>query len=159
MTNPGFEAFVNARGRELWRAAWLLTGDAHRAEDLVQTALTRSYPHYRGDDTVFAAYVRTTMYRTYCSWWRRKWRGEIPSEKVPETPVGETRAELSVDVARALAELPRKHRAVVVLRYFEDRPISEVARLLGLAEGTVKAYSHTALQALRESGHIVEEKS
>jgi RNA polymerase sigma factor (sigma-70 family) len=67
--------------------------------------------------------------------------------------------EVSIDVARALAELPRTQRAVLVLRYFEDRTISDVANLLGLAEGTVKAYTHHALKALRASGHLAEEEA
>ena len=154
----GFEAFVEGRGRDLWRAAWLLTGDVHKAEDLVQTALTKSYPRYTGDDPAFEAYVRTAIYRTYCTWWQRKWRGEVPSEEMPEHGVDPGQFELSLDLARALAELPRAQRAVLVLRYFEDRTIVDVANLLGLAEGTVKAYSHHAIQALRASGHLAEEE-
>ncbi|HMR47976.1 MAG TPA: SigE family RNA polymerase sigma factor [Arachnia sp.] len=157
MMRPGFEAFVGARGRELWRAAWLLTGDPHKAEDLVQTALTKSYPRYSGDDRVFEAYVRTTIYRTYCTWWRRKWRGEVPSDELPEGDIEFAQPELSVDLARALSELPRAQRAVLVLRYYEDRTIADVADLLGLAEGTVKAYTHHAIRALRASGHLKEE--
>ncbi len=111
MARPGFEAFVDARGGELWRAAWLLTGDAHKAEDLVQTALMKSYPHYTGDDRAFETYVRTTIYRSYCSWWRRRWRGEVPSEVLADGRVSPASSELSLDVARALAELPRTQRA------------------------------------------------
>ena len=64
-----------------------------------------------------------------------------------------------VDVLRALAELPRTQRAVLVLRYFEDKPVAEVAEMLGLAQGTVKAYSHRALQQLRGSVHLEEQRS
>ena len=69
----GFDSFVTSRGGRLWRAAWYLTGDRHKAEDLVQTALTKAYGRYGalGDDEQFEAYVRTTMYRTYVKWWRR----------------------------------------------------------------------------------------
>lgn len=159
MSGPGFETFLGRRGGDLWRAAWLLTGDSQQAEDLVQTALLKTYARYSGDDKAFESYVRTTIYRTFCSWWRRRWRGEIPTESVPETPGGESRDQRSIDVARALSDLPAKQRAVLVLRYWEDRPIHEVARILGLAEGTVKAYSHHALAALRTSSHLVEEET
>ena len=112
MEDARFEAFVRERGPDLWRAAWLLTGDRHRAEDLVQAALTKTYPRYRGNNRVFESYVRTTIYRTYCTWWNRKWRGEVPAAETPETPgLGLPQAELSIDLARALSELPRKHRA------------------------------------------------
>lgn len=160
MPDAGFEAFVRARGRDLWRAAWLLTGDAHKAEDLVQAALTKTFPHYRADNVAFESYVRTTMYRTFCSWWHRKWRAEVPSAVIPEVPAREgSSSDLSIDLARALAELPRKHRAVLVLRYFEDQTIAEVAEILGLAEGTVKAYTNKALQELRVSRFLVEEET
>lgn len=156
-----FDTFVTARGPGLWRAAWLLTGDVHRAEDLVQTALMRTYTRYQGQHAPFEAYVRTTMYRTYVSWWRRRWRGEIPTgDAVLSThapPGVDDAPDLSVDVANALATLPPKQRAVLVLRYFEDRTIAETARMLRLAEGTVKAYSHAGLAALRTSIHLVEE--
>lgn len=156
-----FEGFVAARGPDLWRAAWLLTGDSHKAEDLVQTALMKTYSRYRGSDQQYEAYVRTTMYRTYISWWRRRWRGEIPAGD--ELPPGAAAMSddgdphLSIDVARSLAGLPPKQRAVLVLRYFEDRTIAQTAAALGLAEGTVKAYSHAGLAALRTCRHLVEE--
>ncbi len=77
----GFDAFVGARGDALWRSAWLLTGDRQLAEDLVQTALAKSW---RAWDRVgadgFEAYVRRVMYTTYVSWWRRRWRAERPTE-------------------------------------------------------------------------------
>ncbi|AQP51871.1 SigE family RNA polymerase sigma factor [Tessaracoccus flavescens] len=158
MTSAGFEDFVRARGRDLWRAAWLLTGDVHKAEDLLQTALAKSYRHYKGNEKTFESYVRTTMYRTFCSWWQRKWRGEIPSSEHHEIASVDESVEVSLDLARALAELPRNHRAVLVLRYYEDRTIHEVSETLGLAEGTVKAYSHKALLALRASRYLIEEE-
>lgn len=149
-----FDRFVTDRGPGLWRAAWLLTGDSHKAEDLVQTSLMKTYPHYDGRDAAFDAYVRTTIYRTYISWWRRRWRGEIPTGDLPTNPISDVEAHLSIDVARSLATLSPKHRAVLVLRYVEDKTIAETAKILGLATGTVKAYSHTALAVLRDSPHL-----
>lgn len=74
-----FNEFVDDHGKALWRAAFLLTGDHHKAEDLVQTALTKAYGKYTGDDAEFGAYVRITIYHTYISWWRRRWNAEYPA--------------------------------------------------------------------------------
>ena len=159
MTN-GFDRYVAARGGELWVAAWLLTGDRQHAEDLVQTALSKTYSRYGSfdNDHHFEAYVRTTMYRTYVSWWRRRsWRSEVPSEAVPERRVDDRCPEQRVDVLRALAGLPRMQRAVVTMRYLDDQPIAEVARALGISEGTVKKYAHRGCAALRESAHLAKE--
>lgn len=102
----GFEAFVRRRGRDLWRSAWLLTGDGGRAEDLVQTALAKTYPRYDGNDRSFEAYVRTTIYRTFVSWWRRRWTGEVPSEHAADVgTAGEVDGGLRIDVLRALEQL------------------------------------------------------
>ena len=156
-----FDAFVTRRGGKLWRAAWLLTGDAHRAEDLVQTALTRTYTRYAalGDDEAYEAYVRTTLYRTYVSWWRRRWNGEVPTQQLPDTGGSTQPDTLRVDLTRALAELTKMQRAVVVLRYFDDRPVAEVAEMLGISEGSVKTHSSRGCAALRGSLHLTEEAS
>lgn len=154
-----FDLFVRARTTRLYRAAWFLAGDAHKAEDLVQTALIKAYPHYVQvtDDEEFEAYVRTTMYRTYVSWWRRRWNGEIPTGQVPDGAVDGGPGALRVDLARALADLPRMQRAVLVLRFYEDRPVAEVASLLGISEGTVKTHSSRGCASLRNSIHLTEE--
>lgn len=147
----GFDDFVAARGRTLWRSAWLLTGDAHRAEDLVQTALARAYPHFAriGADS-FEPYVRTTMYRTYISWWRRKWTGEMPREVDPGRGF-EVDLDVRHDVRRALAALPRQQRAVVVLTYFDDLSHPQAAEVLGVSVGTIKSTLSRALAKLRVS--------
>lgn len=153
------EAFVQARGSDLLRSAWMLTGDAHHAEDLLQTALAKSLGAYArlGNDHKFEAYIRTTMYRTYVSWWRRKsWRSERPSEFLPEAPSAAPTTDLRLDVMRALAALPRMQRAVMTMRYVEDRPVAEVAEALGISEGTVKKYAYRGCAALRESAHLQE---
>ena len=154
----GIDAFIAQRGGDLLRAAWVLTGDAHHAEDLLQTALAKSLSAYDklANDHKFEAYLRTTMYRTYISWWRRRsWRSEIPSDTVPDGGATDTGTpELRVDVLRALATLPRMQRAVVTMRYVEDRPIAEVAEALGISEGAVKKYAHRGCAALRESAHL-----
>ena len=154
----GFDNFVRQRGRALWRAAYLLTGDSHKAEDLVQTVLAKTYPHYRGNDAAFEGYVRTALYRTYVSWWRRRWNGETPSETLPESPGREqVSCAERLDLLRALADLPKVQRAVLVLRYFEDCTVAEVAERLSMSEGTVKSHSFRAREALRNSVHVKEE--
>lgn len=148
------ESFIAGRGRDLLRAAWMLTGDAHHAEDLLQSALAKSLgAHARlANDHKFEAYLRTTMYRTYISWWRRRsWRSELPTERVPESRGADPDVELRLDVMRALATLPRMQRAVMTMRYVEDRPVAEVAEALGISEGTVKKYAHRGCAALRGS--------
>ena len=154
-SDEGFEAFVAARGSALWRSAWLLTGDAGRAEDLVQTALAKAWPHHRrvsAGDGSFEAYVRRILVTTYASWWRRRWRGEEPSASLPDRPAA-ANDDLAArrDVLAALARLPARQRAVVVLRYYEDRTEVETARLLGCSVGTVKQHHARAVRALRGS--------
>ena len=156
----GFERFVAERGKALWRAAWLLTGDSQHAEDLVQTALSKCYTRYddMAGDEAFEAYVRTAIYRTFVSWWRRKsWRGETPSETVEESEATESSAWLRIDIMRALDGLPRMQRAVMVLQYLEDRSTDDIATLLGIAPGTVKTHSHRGRAALRGSVHLEDQ--
>lgn len=152
-----FDAFVAARGAALWRTAWLLTGDPHRAEDLVQTALGKAWPHWHrvSSGGSFEAYVRKVLFTTYVAWWRRKWNAEVPTAEPPEPadrPIGDAdRVALQRDVAAALATLPRGQRAVVVLRYFDDLTEAQAAEVLGCSVGTVKSQTAKALAALRSS--------
>ncbi len=150
----GFDAFVAARGPSLLRTAFLLTGDRQRAEDLVQTALGKTWPRW---ESIAAgpreAYVRKVMLTTYIAWWRRRWNAEYPTETLPEHPVTGHDASMDLDQRRdlltALASLPKGQRAVIVLRYFEDRTEVQTAELLGCTVGTVKSQNARALAALR----------
>lgn len=154
-TEMDLDQFVEARGDALWRSAWLLTGDAQRAEDLVQTALGKAWPHWGrvSREGSFEAYVRKTMFTTYAAWYRRKWNAEVPTEHVPEYSGREDSALIAVqrDVVAALAQLPRGQRAVVVLRYFEDLTEAQTAAILGCGVGTVKSQASRALATLRSS--------
>ncbi|MFH8292754.1 SigE family RNA polymerase sigma factor [Streptomyces sp. NPDC018059] len=148
-----FETFVAAAGPRLLRVAWLLTGDAHLAEDLLQTALAKVWPKWRriaGEHP--EAYVRKVLVTTHTSWWRRHWRGEVPHGELPELP-GPFDAYENVDLEQSLAvavrALPARQRAVVVLRYFEDLSVEETAGILGCAPGTVKSQASKALRTLR----------
>lgn len=162
---PTFEEFVAARGRDLWRSAWLLTGDAQKAEDLVQTALAKCWPRWStiARDHAVEAYVRRVLLTTYTDWWRRRWNGETPTEVLPDRPdVGGAAGEHGLaderrDLVRALATLPRGQRAVLVLRYFEDLTEAQTAELLGISVGTVKSQASRALASLRSS-HLLSEE-
>ena len=149
-----FAAFVREHGERHLRAAVLLTGDWHAAEDLVQASLAKLYRAWPRLDTSAdpGAYLRQVMVNTHRSWWRARWRREKPAADLPEGPDGDDHAErhaLGVTVRQALARLPRQQRAVLVLRYFEDLPEAEVARLLGCSAGSVKTHAHRGLRALR----------
>lgn len=155
---PSFEEYVAARGRALWRSAWLLTGDRHRAEDLVQTALMKCWRRWDriADAQAVDAYVRRTMATTYTDWWRRRWTGEVPTGELPEQAAGTPDPGLRQDVVDALARLPRGQRVVVVLRYFDDLTEAQTAEALGISVGTVKSQASRALRTLRESGLLEE---
>ncbi|QSR27744.1 SigE family RNA polymerase sigma factor [Nocardioides aromaticivorans] len=158
--DDGFDGFVAARGGALWRSAWLLTGDHQLAEDLVQTALAKSWRAWsRVGADGFEAYVRRVMYTTYVSWWRRKWRGERPTEHLPERPAAVEDRDGRNDLVAALGALPRGQRAVVVLRYFEDLTEQQTATALGIGVGTVKSQCSRALATLRSSPHLRREET
>ncbi len=150
--DASFESFVAARSRHLLHAAHLLTGDRHRAEDLLQTALTRAYLRWdRIDSDDPEGYVRRAMVNAHTDWWRRKpWR-EQATEVVPEVAVAD--ATTSYDardaVLAALATLSGRQRAVVVLRYYEGLSEAEIAAALGCSTGTVKSAASRAMAKLR----------
>lgn len=129
-----FQEFVGSRSPTMLRSAYLLTGDRDRAEDLLQTALAKTWPRWSrvNRDGTGEAYVRRVMYTTYATWWRRRWRAEVPTAAPPDRPA--TDAYRSVDerteLMRALGQLSAGQRAVVVLRFFEDRTAPETAAVL-----------------------------
>ena len=160
---PSFDAYVAARGSGLARTAWLLTGDRQRAEDLVQTALGKTWPHWdritHEGAGAYDAYVRRVMLTTYIAWWRRRWNAEYPTEVLPEPAALDAadNADLRRDLLAALATLPRGQRAVVVLRYFEDLTEAQAAEVLGCSVGTVKSQCARAFATLRLSPLLVDE--
>ena len=138
-------ALVTTRGRALTRYGDLLTGEAHDAEDLVQDALVKVFGRRRAglQLAVAEAYVRRTMLTLYLDGWRRRgrWAQRRHLAAVAdraEGPEGATTTRL--DVVTALSGLPRQQRACVVLRFYEDMTVAEIADTLGLAEGSVKRY-------------------
>lgn len=152
-----FEDFVAGRGQALQRFGYALTGEWALAEDLLQTALASAYPRWSRicrDDP--EAYVRKIMVNTWSSWWRRRWRGEVPSAQLPDRTGPDTYAAADHRHALrfALAKLPPRQRAVVVLRYHQDLSEAQVADLLGISVGTVKSQAAKALAALREQAAL-----
>lgn len=145
---PDFETFVAARSSSLLRTAFLLTRDYGRAEDLLQTALGKSWlawPRIQGDPEAF---TRKVLVNTYATWWRRRWKGERPTGDLPETAYVEDPS-AGHDLWTALGHLSRGQRAVIVLRFFEDLSEAETARLLNCSVGTVKSQTSRALARLR----------
>jgi RNA polymerase sigma-70 factor (sigma-E family) len=150
---PGFDEFVAGRSRRLQRTAFLLTRDEHLAEDLVQTALTKAWFAWHRIEGDPEAYVHEIVVRTYLTWWRRKWRQELPTEVMPEPAASggspTDQADARSDLWAALGRLPARQRAVVVLRFYEDLTEAETARILGTTVGTVKSQASKALSKLR----------
>ncbi|MGB2567694.1 SigE family RNA polymerase sigma factor [Micromonospora citrea] len=151
-----FDSFVRARTPALLRSAYLLTGDQHLAEDLVQSALARTHRSWgRLHDTGNAeAYTRKTMYHLQVSWWRRRRVRESVTSELPEPRRHDvtdhaSQTSLRITLRGALARLSTKQRAVLVLRFFEDRSEAEAAELLGVTVGTVKSQTSKALAKLR----------
>ncbi|WFE41642.1 SigE family RNA polymerase sigma factor [Micromonospora sp. WMMD998] len=151
--SESFHEFVVQRSPALSRTAYLLTGDHHLAEDLLQGALARTYRHWRrirGGDP--EAYVRRVMYHQQVSWWRRRRVVErldaTPAERGAGDHTEDTALRLSV--VAALRRLTARQRAVVVLRYYEDLTEAQVADVLGCSVGTVKRHGHDAVRRLRD---------
>ena len=150
-----FREYVAARYPSLLRTGYLLTGNRADGEDLVQTALARTYLSWERirEREAVDAYVRRTMVNTRTSWWRRRRVDEIATEHLPERPeAADATADTDLHDAMwtALARLPRRQRAAVVLRYYEDLSEADTADVLGVSVGTVKSTVSRALAKLRE---------
>jgi len=158
-----FREFVAVRSAALHRTAYLLVGDWALAEDLVQTALVKTYLAWRRLDGIAAVepYARRVMINTATGWWRRRWRGERPTGQLPERPIADgadQRAERD-RVWQLLRDLPARQRAVVVLRFYEDLSEAETARLLDISVGTVKSQTSRAMAAMRARLGTVEKEN
>ncbi|BCJ53846.1 RNA polymerase sigma24 factor [Actinoplanes sp. NBRC 14428] len=147
-----FRAMAATEMAPLRRFARSLTRDPHRADDLVQTALERMYMAWPRTHAVTdpGAYLRTVVVRLAVSESRRPWRREYSTDALPEQPYETGGASATrLDLTRALAVLTVKQRALVVLRYIEDRSVAEVAEVLGVSQGTVKRQCADAVAKLR----------
>ena len=149
-TPDGFTEFVEARHAALLRTAYLLTGDHHEAEDLLQQSLVKAVGAWKRIEGDPEPYVRTILVRQNVSRWRgRRWR-ELTTDTPPETHVVDEGAEDRLALHRALGVLAPRQRAVIVLRYYEDLTEAQTAEALGIAVGTVKSQTRDALRRLRE---------
>ena len=149
---------MTARQPSLLRTAYLLTGDQHTAEDLVQTALAKLYLSWDKVQRreLIDGYVRRILVNEHNSLWRRAWkRREFSTDTLPDhQAVTDTHDDgRSAALWEFVQTLPRKQRAVVVLRFYEDLSEAEVADILGISVGTVKSQSSRALAALRSRVH------
>jgi RNA polymerase sigma-70 factor (sigma-E family) len=154
-----FVEFVSGVYPSLLRTARMLTGESANAEDLVQAALVRVYVHWgraAGWDAP-RAYARKVMVNLFATWSRRRWNKEVPRSEAPVSQVGVDPAEsvaMRQDLTRALADLPRAQRVVLVLRFCEDLSVEQTAELLGCSPGTVKSRTSRALEQLRRSAAL-----
>ena len=151
-----FEEYVAGRGDALLRFAYLLSGDRHLAEDLVQEVLARMHQRWHRMDQVQQpdAYFRSAIVRQFLSWRRRLSSRERPLAGMPERPPtgpdDATRHAARDEIWRLLAILPRRQRAVLVLRYYEDLPDAEIAEVLGCRQATVRVHAARGLAGLRQ---------
>jgi RNA polymerase sigma-70 factor (sigma-E family) len=149
-----FEEFAASRLHGVLAFAAVLTGQRATAEDIAQEVLIRAYARW---DTIGGLdrpefYVRKMVLNEFLSWRRRSLRmipvgdAAIPADRIFD--LADQYADRSALLAE-IAKLPRRQRAVLVLRYYEDRSDAEIAELLGCRPGTVRAYASRALAALR----------
>lgn len=143
-----FDEFVHARGPALARTAYLLTGDHHLAEDLLQTALMQAARHWERIHTSPEAFVRRTLYHQNISWWRRRRFRETSLDGYDDASTATDR-DLRLTLDEALRRLTVKQRTVLVLRFYEDLTEVQTAAALGISPGTVKSTSRHALARLR----------
>jgi RNA polymerase sigma-70 factor (sigma-E family) len=159
--DAAFRDYVLARGTALLRMAIMLTGNRADAEDLVQAALAKTYLAWDkiNDRAALDAYVRRAMINTHISWWRRRKLEEFPTDELPDQAVADHArdSDLAEVVRRALDRLPRRMRAAVMLRYFEDMTEPEIAALLGVSLGTVKSTVSRAVARLRIDAELSED--
>ena len=159
--DPGFRDYVTARGRSLLRTAYLLTGNLADAEDLVQSALAKTYQAWDRIEDMGAldGYVRRAMVNTHISWWRRRKLEEFPTDEIPDQVVADHsgHSDLQEIMRRAIDRLPERMRAAVLLRYYEDMTEAEVADALGVSLGTVKSTVSRAVAKLRVDAELLAE--
>ncbi|MEV4440644.1 SigE family RNA polymerase sigma factor [Streptomyces sp. NPDC049577] len=160
---PSFASYVRARGQVLQRTARSLTANPCDAEDLLQTALTKTYLAWDRieDHRALDGYVRRALVNTRTSQWRKRKVEEFPCEELPErdgAPAADPAEQQALRDAmwRAVHRLPDRQRAMVVLRYYEDMTEVQTAELLGVSVGTVKSAVSRALGKLREDPELAQ---
>ena len=153
-----FREYVASRGTALLKTALILTGNQADAEDLVQAALAKTYLAWDkiNDRGALDGYVRRAMVNTHISWWRQRRLDEYPTDELPDQAVADhaSDSDMAEIVRRALARLPMRMRAAVMLRYFEDMTEPEIAAVLGISLGTVKSTVSRAVAKLRVDAEL-----
>ncbi|MGW4897864.1 SigE family RNA polymerase sigma factor [Kitasatospora sp. NPDC004240] len=149
-----FTEYVASRGGWLRKVAYLLCGDWHRADDLVQESVTKLYVNWPRMDRVdnLDGYARKVLVNTFLAeqrtpWWRRRARAEVE----PDVASASVDLDVSLDLRQALAALPPRQRATVVLRYYCDLTVEQAAEALGCSSGNVKSQTSRGLDALRNT--------
>lgn len=154
--NDSFSDYVGTRGAALLRFAFVLCGDRHLAEDLVQDVLAKMHRRWKTVEAAESpdAYVRKSIVHEFLSWRRRLISREVSVADLPEQHA-RWHADSQVQTAsrdemwRLLAALPRTQRVVLVLRFYEDLGYDEISRVLGCAEATVRVHTSRGLARLR----------
>jgi RNA polymerase sigma-70 factor (sigma-E family) len=158
--DPGFRDYVTTRSGSLIRMAYLLTRNLADAEDLVQSALAKTYQAWDRieDRAALDGYVRRAIVNTHISSWRRRRLEEYPTDDIPDQAVGDHASESALQDAlrRALDRLPHRMRVAVVLRYYADMSEAEIADFLGISQGTVKSTVSRAVAKLRIDSELRE---
>jgi RNA polymerase sigma-70 factor (sigma-E family) len=153
VSEPEFRDYVRTRRRALLRIAYLLTRNEADAEDLVQSALAKTYlaAGRIEDRSALDGYVRRAIVNTHISWWRRRRVVELPTDELPDEAVADhtVASDLQATIRRAVDRLPGRMRAAIMLRYYDDMTDAEVAELLGVSLGTVKSTVARAVAKLR----------
>ncbi|MFG1922697.1 SigE family RNA polymerase sigma factor [Cryptosporangium sp. NPDC048952] len=162
MDHNGFDTFVAAQGTPLLRFAFLLTGNHHLAEDMLQEALMRVHRRWPALERpeAISNYVRKAILRQYLSWRRLRSSSETPSATAPDAvSPGSDHAERYAErdaLRHALTSLPRQQRAVLVLRFYEDLDDTAIGELIGCSPATVRAHASRGLARLRGTVHEYE---
>lgn len=162
MTDDEFTEFARAHTPGLYRTAVMLCQDTHSAEDLVQETLAKIYSASvtrSGTIDHSRAFARTVLVRTFLSARRRRSSGETPTGTFPEAAYRDADLDLRLALSRALAGLPPKDRAVLVLRFLDDQSVAEVAETLRLTPGAVKTRTNRALARIRGLLDLTPEES
>ncbi|MFJ8041936.1 SigE family RNA polymerase sigma factor [Kitasatospora sp. NPDC096147] len=154
--DAAYAAFVEAAWHRHLRTATLITGDRHRAEELLQDCLVKLYVRWRHTVTDDPhAYLRRMLANGHVSWWRRR-RRELLTDTPPDGVAQVVFPDGTEELRRALLALPERQRAVVVLRHVEDLSEKDTAAALGCSVGTVKSQNSRAMARLRTTltGHL-----
>jgi RNA polymerase sigma-70 factor (sigma-E family) len=156
--SPDFRDYVRTRRRALLRTAYLLSGNLADAEDLVQSALAKTYFAWDRieDHGALDGYVRRAIVNTHISLWRRRRLREFPMDELPDQAVDDhaTTSDLQETLRQAVDRLPERMRAAVMLRYYDDMTEAEVAEVLGVSLGTAKSTVARAVAKLRIDAHL-----